>query len=333
MNFLITTDLHLTANPRDEYRWRLFPWLEELLNKIPHSVRDLFILGDITDAKDGHNSLLVNRIVDTLVHLYRVSGLTTIWILLGNHDGIDPNCPYFRFLSHFPYIRFIHKPTEVELGNRDYLLLPHSRNPEEDWKGLNFKFYNFILMHNTVTGAVAESGQPLNGVHRAWFHAVQGKVLSGDVHVPQTVGNVEYVGAPYHVHFGDLFEPRIVVYLDNIRQPDPHPKNLSRHTVTVRSAEELRKLQCAPGDQIKVRLALSKSEYTDWQKRKREIQSVCKDLQLELCAVELARSSRQPLVRAQQLIPPSSSPQEALKRFCTREKIDGPLQEVGEFLL
>ena len=329
--FVITTDLHLTANPRDEYRWRLFPWLEELLNKVPHPVQDLFILGDLTEEKDGHNSLLVNRVVDSLVHLYRASGLTTIWILRGNHDGIDPETPYFRFLSHFPYIRFVHKPTEMELGNRDYLLLPHSRNPEEDWKELNFKNYNFILMHNTVTGAVAENGQPLTGVHRAWFHTVQGKVFSGDVHVPQAVGNVEYVGAPYPIRFGDKFEPRVVMYLDHVRQPDPHPKNIARHRVTVKSAEELHKLKCKPGDQIKVRLALSKSEYLDWQRRKREVLAACKELQLDLYGLELERTGA--ALTDLQATPHLSTPQEALARFCQREKVDGLLREVGEFLL
>lgn len=330
---LLTGDLHLTAHPRDAYRWRLFPFLEDYLTKTPYSIRDLFILGDLCDAKDFHSSRLVNKIVDSLVHLYRAGGLTTIWILFGNHDGVDPDTPYFKFLSHFPYINFVNKPTEMEIDNRDYLLLPHTRNPEEDWKNFNFKFYNYILMHNTVTGAVAESGVPMTGVHQAWFHSVQGKVFSGDIHVPQIVGNVEYLGSPYHVHFGDKFRPRIVLHQDNQRQSDLYPTNLSRHTVVVKNADELRKLILRPGDQIKVRLSLSKSEYVDWQKHKREVQAACLDMKLELCGLELDR--KQPLAtpHSKPLIVPSRDPRQALERFCTQERVDGQLKEVGEFLL
>lgn len=330
---LLTGDLHLTAHPRDAYRWRLFPFLEKFLNTTPQSIRDFFILGDLCDAKDFHSSRLVNMIVDSLVHLYRAGGLSTIWILFGNHDGVDPETPYFRFLSHFPYIKFIHRPLEVEIGNRDYLLLPHTRNPEADWKDFNFKFYNYILMHNTVTGAVAESGVPMTGVHQAWFHSVQGKVFSGDIHVPQMVGNVEYLGSPYHVHFGDKFRPRIVLNHDNVRQADLYPVNLSRHTVVVKNADELQKLILKPGDQIKVRLALSKSEYVDWQRHKREVQAACSAMKLELCGLELDRKSAAPRIRIQPSKVLSRDPKEALERFCARERVDGQLKEIGEHLL
>lgn len=332
-SFLSTTDLHLTAAPREAYRWGVFPWMVELLNKIPHTITDLLLLGDITDCKDFHSSLLVNKVVDALADLHKRGGVQTIWVLRGNHDGIDPECPYFRFLSHTPFIRFIHKPTEIEIGNRECLMLPHTRNPEEDWKDINFRHYNFIFMHNTVTGAVAETGRALTGLNQTWFHGVQGKIFSGDVHVPQKIGAVEYIGAPYHVRFGDSFTPRALLYLDGLRQPDPRPQNLSRLAVTVKRAEELRHIQYHKGDQIKVRLSLSRSEYVDWQKHKREVQSVCRELELDLCVVELERI-KQPLIRATQAQEtPSSAPQEALERFCAQERVDGLLREVGELLL
>ena len=40
---LVTTDLHLTDRARDEYRWNLFPWLLDLMDKERH--RELAIEG------------------------------------------------------------------------------------------------------------------------------------------------------------------------------------------------------------------------------------------------------------------------------------------------
>jgi len=44
MSILITSDLHLTDRDRDEYRWGLFPWIAEQIDK--HEVSTLLFLGD-----------------------------------------------------------------------------------------------------------------------------------------------------------------------------------------------------------------------------------------------------------------------------------------------
>ena len=67
MNILLLADLHLTTTSRDEYRWKLFPWLYEAI--IKNTVKYLFILGDLTESKNYHSAQLVNRIVDELCKL------------------------------------------------------------------------------------------------------------------------------------------------------------------------------------------------------------------------------------------------------------------------
>src|SRR5271170_7219973 len=105
-NILITSDIHLTDNHRDDYRWKLFPFLAEQIEK--HNVHYLLCLGDVTETKDGHKSSLVNRVVDEfkwLVDTYKIQ----LFILKGNHDFIDPNLPYFRFLDSMEDMTFIVK--------------------------------------------------------------------------------------------------------------------------------------------------------------------------------------------------------------------------------
>ena len=43
---ILIADLHLTDNPLEEYRWKVFDWLEDL--KEEYDIDDIFLLGDIT---------------------------------------------------------------------------------------------------------------------------------------------------------------------------------------------------------------------------------------------------------------------------------------------
>ena len=137
--FLITSDLHLTANYRDEYRWGLFPWLAEQCQK--YSVKTLLILGDLTDAKDLHPAVLVNRIATELDTLSL--WVDEIIILMGNHDWLKENEPFFSFLSMHPKIRFVSEPTVVG----EALFLPYSNDPIKSWKNINFNKHPFVFMH------------------------------------------------------------------------------------------------------------------------------------------------------------------------------------------
>jgi hypothetical protein len=65
---------------------------------------------------------------------------------------------------------------------------------------------DFILTHATFKGAKVK-GFELDGIDLL-MGAVP--IISGDVHVPQTVGRVTYVGAPTLIDFGDDYEPRIL---------------------------------------------------------------------------------------------------------------------------
>ena len=59
--YLLVSDLHLTDNPRDEYRWGIFGQIDSVIQTYQPSC--LVILGDLTDKKDNHSSELVNRLL------------------------------------------------------------------------------------------------------------------------------------------------------------------------------------------------------------------------------------------------------------------------------
>ena len=163
---MITSDLHLTDRVQDEYRWEIFPWLKKQAKK--HEVSRIYILGDITDAKDRHSAALVNRIADGF---WGLSMHTPLYVVIGNHDyDTDPTRPWLRVfsgqLADDPQI--IIEPTSIE----NHLLLPSCRNPLEEWgpfKG-DADDHKIVLTHQTFAGCEVENGTTLDsGVPRDFF--------------------------------------------------------------------------------------------------------------------------------------------------------------------
>lgn len=288
---LFTSDLHLTNQPRDEYRWQLFPWLKVKARK--HKVDFVGILGDLTDRKDCHPATLVNRVVEELKSL---SEVCPVEIVMGNHDyDVDGDCPFFRFLNDIPGLRFYYQP--VRRGR--VLFFPHTRNFIEDWDKKLLRGVDLVLIHQTLSGAVAENGFRLDGIDPGEFVALSqvfGKrgpeVFSGDVHVPQRVGPVVYVGAPYHVHFGDRFKSRVVLWQSGHKRSNKI-RNLRFHAprrlkLDVSNLDQLNSLVW-PGDQVNVTVH---AHPRDWQKMRLKVKERCDELRAELNNCSLARQSR-----------------------------------------
>lgn len=256
MSVLITSDLHFSSTPRDSYRFRIFDELGTLVKS--RNILHLYVLGDLTESKDNHSAELVNRIVDGFV---RLSNKVPITIIRGNHDGIDPESSFFRFLRHFESISWVNSPTPAQFSSLDLkeelncLFLPHSSNYVEDWKKFDLKSYDLILAHNTFRGAKLESGfEPKGAIPTSIFHP-DTIVISGDIHTPQSVGPVRYVGAPYTIDFGDEYDPRVLVINDDFKIESVGvtlPQKILIRVVGIKDLYKLPSYAVMPGDVLKI---------------------------------------------------------------------------------
>lgn len=337
MNSLWVSDLHLTENARDEYRWQLFPWIADTC--LAHDVRELYILGDLSDAKDNHSGRLVNRVADSLHHTRKQAKLLSIVILRGNHDGIDPNCAFWQFLRHSPFIQYISHPFQTTLCGQEVLMLPHTTDPLKAWDAVEMHGADIILMHATMRGSLAENGQALEGIPPALLStARRARIFSGDVHVPQKVGKVEYVGAPYPVKFGDRFTGRAILckkWRTFESLPIPSIQRLSVTVDSTGSPMDL-KSRVRKGDQVKVAVRLQPHEYGDWQRIKADTSEVLKVLGVDMVSIELERAEQKvvpriPLKGKAALV--RRSPAEVLQLYCAANKVDKALQAAGRELL
>jgi len=274
-NILHVGDQHLTDRAEDEYRWKLFPVLKQLIHS--QDIEAIIFYGDLTDIKDRHTGAFINRVRKNIEWLATEAKL---FILKGNHDYKDESSPTFKFLDRLPDIVYADVPMVAEIAGRRVSLLPYSYDPENDeaWTArLTDREVDFVSTHITVNRVKASNGQELQGIPAEYFGDL--KVYSGDIHVPQTMGNVTYVGMPYHKNFGDSFVPRFILTTEkgdkSLVTTSVFPR---RHVLQVSSIEELQKVEeVKKGDQVKVRFFLTPEQLHEWDTLRHQVEQVCEE--------------------------------------------------------
>lgn len=323
--WILLSDLHLSDLPKDDYRFGIFPWLLQQQEK--YSPEATFVLGDLTQDKDNHSSTLVNRTIDELTTLQ-----PPVYILRGNHDGVDHNNPFFRFLNQIEGIYFIVEP-ETVFGK--VAMIPHCRTQEQfdaACKAIKFR-PDALMLHQTIAGAIAETGRPLNGFSASPIEALKpARCYAGDVHKPQTVGPVTYIGAPYAVKFGDEFDGRVLL-VDGAKEQNlyyPYPR---KWTLRIRSGFEIsQNTKLKRGDQVKLIIELAREEVTEWAAFKREALAVCKELGLEVFGTEVDVKNLSRKV-TKEVKKQGKSKDEVFTDFCKNEKVSSAIKQAGAELL
>jgi len=329
MRTIITGDLHLSPRQEDQYRWAVFDFIRH------QNFDALIILGDLTEEKDCHSGQFVNRVVEELLAF--VADGKEVHILMGNHDYTRSDCPFFGFFKHYADCFYHSTPQIWELGNLRWAFYPHNRNPEKYWPDMQRGTelgVKYTLCHQVFTGAQSESGASLTGCD-ARNVVGAGKVFAGDVHVPQTVDGIEYVGAPYPIRFGDSYKPRMVM-IDGLdcSQTYLYPESIQKIIVEIKSPDEIEYNQeWRVGDQLKVILCMRRSEFGMWEKHRKRIQNLCTRNDLTLCGLELRELKRERLnTRSSQKVM-AALPADQFRSYCKQAGVDKEDVEVGSLLL
>lgn len=326
---IITTDLHLTDKPSDEYRWKLFPWLESQCRK--NKIKTLSILGDLTDAKDYHSSTLVNRIALNVAYL--AEAVDKVIILKGNHDYLKDGHSFFSFLSYFKKVQFVDDYLRT-LEDCVCLFLSHTKNPQEDWKKWDFKELDYVFMHQTVNGAVSENGQDMTSSLSSKFEQKPKRgIYSGDIHVPQKIGDVIYVGSPYPIRFGDDFAPRCLLIDKNHDVTDLRFHAISKTSLVCNSVKSvLRNLErLEENDQVKITINISAEERCNWQTIRRSISEKCQRSGIILHELKLnsPKETMQVVQDDKDIYFTKSPPEETVAKYVDREELGGDLLDAG----
>jgi hypothetical protein len=325
MNALLLTDLHLTDNPLEEYRWSIFPLVIGAC--LRYEVTHVYILGDLTDRNDRHKGVLVNRVLNALADLVIETGVT-VNILAGNHDAPLGLEPYFwKFLDYLPRVYYI---TESILLRNGVWVLPFSKTPSEDWANLELYKAKAILMHQTLTGAVLndyviEHGDKLPIMPRGV------PIYSGDVHRPQIIRGVNYIGAPYPVKFDEGWRNQLVL----IEQGDwKNPKYLPIRIIR-RGILDLIEVprswgdKFIAGDQVRIRYHLAASKMQSWPTIEQEVRDSCAAHKIQLVSIEAVIARELPDGALVQKSIEFQPPPVVIRKFGEIENLEEPMIAMG----
>lgn len=334
--FLYTADLHFTNRRSDEYRWDIFKHLATIIKKC--NVTDLFILGDLTDQKDRHPSELVSKLNGAILSMSRLG--VDVWILKGNHDYVQPLLPFFKFLDSLPRVHYFTSPENVTIKGVNFRFLPHTEHPV--WLRSDFAGIDRILMHQPIVNSVLANGWNLEGgMSVDVFSEFTGEIISGDIHVPQKLGKVRYVGAPYPIHFGDTYTPRVLLEragkLTSIKIPA-----IKKLIITVNSKNKGSVFNnISSGDQVKAVVKLRRPEFPSWRQHKDDVVKSIMDRGGIVQGIELQESfdgrkvteALTGIAGALYEDTPAQSEEALFKRFILENEIDKAMEKVGREIL
>ena len=320
---LLFTDTHLDDLPDNEYRWGCFEHVHRLIDQ--YDVSAVFNLGDAWDRKDRFTSAFVNRLVDEIEN---VGARVPFTILKGNHDNPLRGPVFFDFVNgRLPGVRYVTKPQPCG----DLLLLPFSPNPVAEWKDIDFVKYKAAFMHVTPTGSISENGFELPGTRLPTVPKGL-KLYTGDVHVPQRIGQFTVVGCPHPIKFGDRFQPRILLLdEDTFEIVEEIPiGTIHKRVIEVNSIEALRRIDVEAGDKARIRFSLPASDIDRWGEIEAAILAWSRDNRVEVVSTEAD-------LRVDRAVPgevdTDASPEAVFRQFAGEEGIEGGLLDVGLELL
>lgn len=335
MRALVTADLHLNEVPRDFYRHLFLRTFRDLCRK--HKADTAIVLGDLTDAKDRLSAWLANVITD---HFYKLASICeNVIILRGNHDYVNPDYPFFMLLQRLEGVYWVNQPTDAattptpvfrSLGR--HLWLPHTANPKKDWVGLDTQGAELIFAHQTFNGANVGFGRKLEGIDQDELLPGTGKIISGDIHVPQVLRRVTYVGAPYTIDFGDSFEPRVLLLDGNkiTTIPCDGPQKRLIEVASLEGAKRECEKVAASGDILKIRIAADSIER--WPETREAIREWCTKQGLVPHIVQPLLKAKSSMA-SKQAVSAARSDAQVLKDYSRLRKVDEPVLKTGLNLL
>ena len=168
-------------------------------------------MGDMFDSRksiDYQSLEWSKRVVFEPLKKYKVHAIT------GNHDAYYKNTNKVNspelLLKDYDNIITYSKPTEINIGGLDILLLPwiNSENFEESKEFIDNSKSKIAMGHLEINGFKATRGHMMeDGMDVSIFSKFE-KVYSGHFHTRSTDGKIYYLGNPYEMYWNDVNDKR-----------------------------------------------------------------------------------------------------------------------------
>lgn len=324
MNRLLISDLHLDLNPLNSYRWDA---LEQVYNIVKDcKITHVYILGDLTDKKDLHSSILVNEVV---VFIKKIAIHAEVFILKGNHDYISKDHPFFEFLGHLSNVTYIKEIQDIN----DDLFIPYMTS-YIDLDNIDASKYQNIYMHCDLIGAKVSNLYSMEkGLHKTnkFFKQFKGdSIYSGHIHIPQDILITQdciftYIGSPYHINFGDNFRGRVILPDSN---KDIEIISIAKHKLVIKTIEDLGKYELKEKDQCKIKIITRRSDLGTFDKFSANLRKTLQKMNVQVISIDLELEEEiEQLKQVEAKLQDSDT--QVIEKFAKKEKLTQTYLNIG----
>lgn len=219
MKLALITDTHFGARNDSPafaqyfeqfYSEHFFPYLEE------HGIDTVVHLGDIVDRRKYINFTTARLLEETLIKPMHERGIKA-HMLIGNHDTYYKNTNEINSMhelyhnSKYDNIKFYYNlPEAVDFDGCEILMTPWicSGNYQESMEIINNTRAQILFGHLEIKGFEMYKGAVNDHGFDSNIFSRFDVVCSGHFHHKSTVGNINYLGAPYEITWSDYNDPR-----------------------------------------------------------------------------------------------------------------------------
>lgn len=238
---LIWSDNHIHPHKRNRNRMddclNCLNWVFDVGKK--NDISTYIFCGDLFEDRQKIDVLAFQKTYEIIESKLRKKDC--VYFLLGNHDIWHPkrrDISTIYALRNIPNLYIIDEPCILKLKNTETkaAFLPYSSDPIEDLNKLILDFPKLLFGHIAVNGAklnssgitsdvFVEKDNDMKIVGPKLFNGIN-RVFLGHYHCPQKLGdNVEYVGSPLQLSFGEINQDKHIIIYDPLTDERTYIKN------------------------------------------------------------------------------------------------------------
>jgi DNA repair exonuclease SbcCD nuclease subunit len=211
MKIAILTDTHAGARNDSQifqrYHQRFFddvffPYVTE------HKIKRILHLGDILERRKFINFNTLNSLNEYFLDKLDSAGLR-MDLILGNHDVVYKNTNDLsgatELFEKHPSLHIHTKPVTLTIGGVKFAMVPWitKDNYEDSMKFIGKTPADICCGHFAFDGFEVMKGTKFEGGTEPKVVKNFDKVWSGHFHTKQKKGNIQYLGTPYQITWGD----------------------------------------------------------------------------------------------------------------------------------
>ena len=227
---LLFSDIHLHPHKRSSQRLddclKALEWVFK--TAIERKIKNILFGGDLFHDRQKIEIYTYQKVFESFLNFSKKNA-SQVYLLLGNHDlwyndktSISSVMP----LSALPNVHVIAEPSRIEIDGHNWDFIPYTHNPIETlevFKKLH-SMTEYALGHIALDGAILHGSQHADvtiehdgdmvSISPSLFDAYKHTFL-GHYHAEQRVNKkVEYIGSPLQLSFGEAFQKKHIIILD-----------------------------------------------------------------------------------------------------------------------